>query len=319
MPKQKRSLTLAAAAAAVLLAGGLAAGCGQEAQPGVVATTLPVYVLALGVLGDTKGEALSMLLPAGKGCPHDYEISPGDMEKLARARLVLANGAGLEEFLLAGPVEALKLRVADLSEGLKLIPLAPEEKGAAEPGKGGHVHAGEANPHTFASPRNAAKMTEKIGQALAGLDPANAERYRRNAAAQAEALNALADEFAAAAKGFPNRKIVTTHDVFDYLARDAGLEVVAVIEREPGQSPGLGAFGDLVKKLRDGPSRPAAIFWEPQYSAKPAELLGKEAGVPVYGLDPFATGKAEPGAYLAVMRQNLETLKRALGAKSDGG
>jgi ABC-type Zn uptake system ZnuABC Zn-binding protein ZnuA len=240
-----RDWKLLAIAVSALLAAMQAGGCGRDARPaagsgrpGVVATTLPVYVLALGVLGDTRGVELSMLLPAGAGCPHDYELSPGDMEKLARARLVLANGAGLEEFLLAGPVEALKLRVADLSEGLKLIPLAPEEKGAAEPGKGGHVHAGEANPHTFASPRNAAKMTEKIGQALAELDPANAERYRRNAAAQAEALNALADEFAAAAKNFPNRKIVTIHDVFDYLARDAGLEVVAVIEREPGQSPG---------------------------------------------------------------------------------
>ena len=348
MPRTFRMIALAALA--VVTAATLS-GCGDGGQsagsraggdpgapsgpPSVVATTLPVYALALDVLGDSKGIGLSMLVPAGSGCPHDYSLSPGDMEKLARAKLVLANGAGLEEFLLAGPVRNLKLRVVRLSDGLKLIPLSPEEQAAEAKAHGahesheadeehdghdghGHAQAGEYNPHTFASPGNAARMIEKIGRTFAELDPANAATYRANAAARAAKLDALAGEFAAVAQGAANRKIVTLHNVFDYLARDAGLEVVAIIETEPGQPPGLGAFADLIEKVRR--DKPAAIFSEPQYSAKPAALLGKETGVPVYELDPFATGKAEAGAYLAAMQKNLETLRKALanGKAADG-
>jgi zinc transport system substrate-binding protein len=157
-------------------------------------------------------------------------------------------------------------------------------------------------------------MTKLIGEALAGVDPANAEAYSKNAAASAAQLDALADELAAAAKGAPNRKIVTIHDVFAYFARDAGLDLIAVIEEAPGQAPGLGELDKLVAKVRS--EKPAAIFFEPQYPADPARTLGRETGVPVYELDPFASGEAKPGAYLAAMRRNLATLKSSLGAKA---
>ena len=305
----------------------LAAGCGSEPpkpapgggkQVSVLATVLPVYVLALGVAGEGPGVKLAMLIPANAGCPHDYALSPGQIQALYRADLLLINGAGLEEFLVSGPAARVRgrLKIADLSAGLDLL-REEVSPGGTKPAEDGHVHAGEYNPHTWASPRNAARMTLKIGEELSGVDPADAERYRRNAAEQARELDALAAEFAAAAKTFPNRKIVTVHEIFDYLARDCGLAVVGEIEESPGQAPGLGVFAELVRKVRA--EKPAAIFYEPQYSAKPAQALGRETGVSVHALDPFATGRPERGEYLRVMRRNLETLKSALGAPAPGG
>lgn len=322
-------MTISRFSAALVLAAALlvAGGCGGDSRPAgdgrpvVVATMLPIYVLALDVVGRTRGVELSTLLPAGAGCPHDYALSPDDAQKLSVARLVLANGAGLEGFLTSGPVSRLLkgVKVVDLSEGLKLIPNEGHEHEAEREAGHEHGHAhdhGEFNGHTFASPRNAAHMVRRIAEALARLDPADAAEYRRNAEAAAGRLEALAAEMAAAAATFPNRRIVTTHDVFAYLARDAGLEVVAVIEAEPGQEPGLGEFAGLVARVRA--ARPAAIFSEPQYSDRPARALSRETGVPVHSLDPFATGRAEAGAYLAAQRRNLETLKRALGAPRGG-
>jgi ABC-type Zn uptake system ZnuABC Zn-binding protein ZnuA len=300
-----------------LAAAAASAGCGRDrgragsGRPGVVATVLPVYVLALDVAGENPGVELSLLLPAGSGCPHDYALSPGDVARLARARLLLANGAGFEAFLTRETLAAANkdLKVAELSANLALIPREPEAGG--EEGAGHHHHEGAFNPHTFASPRNAAKMTRRIAEELAALDPAGAAAYRRNAEESARRLEALADELAAAAKDFPNRKVVAMHDVFAYLARDAGLEVVGVIEEEPGQEPGMGTFAKLVKRTRA--EKPAAILSEPQYSDRPAQALSRETGVPVFPLDPFASGRAERGAYLAAMRGNLATLRKALG------
>ncbi|HOX08160.1 MAG TPA: metal ABC transporter substrate-binding protein [Planctomycetota bacterium] len=293
-------------------------GCGRDSRPApgsgkprVVATTVPVMALALDVLGDSSAIELVMLVPSGSGCPHDYQITPADMEKLSGARAVLANGAGLESFLLAGPVKKLNLRTVELSEGLKLIPLAAEAD-AGEPDHGHDHDRDEAfNGHTFASPRNAAAMVGRIAALFAEIDPAGADAYRRNSAEASKQLDALADDFAATVKALPNRKIVTIHNVFDYLARDAGLEVIGVIEQEPGQSPTPGALVKLTKKVRA--EKPAAIFWEPQYSPKPAETLGRETGVPVFELDPFASGTPARGEYLRTMRANLEALKKALG------
>jgi zinc transport system substrate-binding protein len=330
MNMNRISRALVAAAAAGLLCAGCGRdagkGAGRSGKPVVVATVLPVYVLALDVAGENPGVELSLLLPPAAGCPHDYSMSPADAAKLARAKLLLANGAGFEPFLAPGTLAKVNrdLPVADLSEGMKLLPRQAVGSGEAaghdadhdkdEAGGGHHHHHDEVwNGHTFASPRNAAVMVKRIAEALAKLDPAGAAAYRANAAKTAAQLEELADQLAAAAKTFPNRKVVATHDILAYLARDAGLELVAVIEDEPGQEPGLGVFAKLVERVRA--DKPAAIFSEPQYSDKPALALSRETGVPVYSLDPFASGKAERGAYLAAMRENLVTLEKALGPK----
>jgi ABC-type Zn uptake system ZnuABC Zn-binding protein ZnuA len=299
-------------------------GRADSGRPQVLATVLPVYALALDVAGPKPGVELSLLMPAGAGCPHDYTFSPGDLAKLARARVLLANGAGLEPFLEDGSLKAVNpgLRVVDLSAGLDLLPRrgagsAPDRTEEPVPCADGcdhqhqQHHAGAFNGHVFASPRSAAAMVRSIAEALAALDPQGAGTYRANAERVAGELLALADEMADAARSFPNRKVVAMHDVFDYLARDAGLEVVAIIEEEPGQEPGLGTFSNLVRQVRA--DKPAVIFSEPQYSDRPAQALSRETGVPVICLDPFATGRAEAGAYLATMRRNLETMKKALG------
>jgi len=41
-------------------------------------------------------------------------------------------------------------------------------------------------------------------------------------------------------------------------------------------------------------------------------MLSAETGVPLYALDPAASGDADAGSYLRIMRQNLQTLEMAL-------
>ena len=73
-----------------------------------------------------------------------------------------------------------------------------------------------------------------------------------------------------------NRRFVSFHSAFPDYARAYGLEQVAVIEEFPGKEPSpqyLAGLVRLVKKL--GVS---AVFSEPQFSARPAEALAREAG-----------------------------------------
>lgn len=319
------------------------------AQPKIriLATTFPVFLFTQNVVQGASGVLVESMLPPSMGCPHDYVLTPSDMEKISRATILVVNGLGLEEFLGAPVLRANpKVVLVDSSLGIKEIlehrghqpegaaPQHPRRdtkgtgSGRQKPSTGtearGHTHQEDAphqhagpNPHLFASPRMAAKMVRNIASALGKADPANADLYKKNGAAYSAELDALADEFRAAGETLKNRTIVTQHAVLDYLARDAGLQVAAVVQDDPGMEPSAAEMMALVRLIRR--QKVGALFTEPQYPAKVGETIAREAKIPAAVLDPVATGKdgAPLDTYQQVMRQNLEILKSVLGTTGD--
>ena len=292
---------------------GLAPLTAEPAKPlRVLCGVYPVYIFAKNVTAGRENLQLELMLSPDLGCPHDYALKPADMRKIAAADVFLANGLGLEEFLGA-PLKRANPKIAliDCSQGVKALQATPE------PGSKDKSAPRDAyNPHIFASPAEAALMVRNLAEGLAGLDPEGAALYRGNAAKYAAKLEALAESFQQAGTGLAHRKIVTEHEIFDYLARLMGLEIVAVIEESPGASPSAAKMASLIKLIRS--SGAAAVFTEPQYPAKVGRTIAAEAKVPVAELDPAASGPAEPGLnyYELVMQRNLEVLKEVLGAKS---
>lgn len=281
-----------------LLLSPLPAG-GEEVR--VLASFLPVYLFTGNVVGDAPGVSLDLMIPPTMGDPHDYALTPGDLRKIASADLFIANGYGLEEFLGA-PVRKAnpRIRIVESSEGVPPL----------RAGKGGH---GGINPHTWVSPRNAILQVRNIEKAMTAASPRNAPAFRRNADTYVAKLAALAAEFDTAAARFRNRNIVTFHNVFAYLARDLGLIIVGEIEETPGQEPSAGEVGKLIRAIRE--KKAAAVFWEPQYPKRLAEMIAAEAGVPSRVLDPVSTGSTAPSTYEDIMRRNLRTLTEVLGMR----
>jgi ABC-type Zn uptake system ZnuABC Zn-binding protein ZnuA len=206
----------------------------------------------------------------------------------------------MEEFLGA-PVRKANPKVVMVDTSAGITPLR---------NKDGEEH-GEFNPHTWVSPRNAVLQVRAIEKALSKASPENREIFRRNADAYVKRLEGLIAEIDQAAKRFRKRNIVTFHNVFDYLARDAGLTIVGEIEAVPGQEPSAGEIHKLIETIKA--KQAAAVFGEPQYPARLAEMVAREAGVPVRGLDPVATGSTSLTTYEDVMRDNLRVLKEVLG------
>lgn len=311
-----------------ILFGALAlAATTASAELNVLCTTFPIHQIARNVAQGREGVDLQLMLPAGMGCPHDYALTPQDMRKLAQADVLVVNGLGLEEFLGA-PVLAANpgLETVDSSAGIpSLLEYAHEPHEAEEDHDHGHEadhdhadHApaplGAKNPHLFASPRLAARIALNIAAGLSTADPDGAGVYFRNAQAYADRMNALADEMVAFGQTLQNNRIVQPHGVFDYLARDAGLEIVAVL-RPHGQEPSAAEMLELVREIRA--KQAGAIFTEPQYPAKVAEALARETGLPLALLDPAATGPANAPLehFETVMRKNMEVLGATLGVK----
>ncbi len=287
----------------------------------VLATTFPVYQITRNVINGVDGIDLDLMIPAGLGCPHDYALTPQDMHKLAKADLLVINGLGMEEFLGAPLKKAnAQLQVIDSSAGIADI-LQQKAKGHDEhqdahhhEEEQHHHHAGP-NPHLFASPRMAALLAGNIARALAQQKPDAAQALLTNGKTYSEQLQQLADTMTQAAKGLVNRRIVTQHGVFDYLARDMGLEVVAVVQAHAGQSPSASEMLEIVKNIKE--KKAGAVFTEPQYPAAIGKTIAHEAGIQAARLDPVANGpeNAPLNYYQQVMQTNLTTLEQTLGRR----
>lgn len=180
-----------------------------------------------------------------------------------------------------------------------------------------HVH-GEFDPHVWMSPRNAVVMVENIRNALVAADPANADFYAANAAAYIEKLQQLDAEIRALVAEIPEerRKLVTTHEVFGYFARDYGFELLGsalgAVTTEAAD-PGAGQIAALVEEIRA--AGVPAIFVENVGNPALMARIAKEAGVklapPLYthGLGPAGSGAED---YIGMIRTNARIIVEAL-------
>jgi zinc transport system substrate-binding protein len=303
----------------VLLVAFLVSGAAFAAERRLVVlcSTFPIYQITRNVVQDSRTIKAELMLPSTLGCPHDYLLTPKDMQKIDKADVLVINGLGMDEFLEAPLKKAnRKLIVIDSSVGIKsLLEYTEEEhdeKGHHE--EEGHNHEG-INPHLFVSPRMCALITVNIANGLTKVDPAGAKIYRKNAKTYADKMNNLADSLADQVKSFRNKNIVTQHGAFDYFARDAGLTIVAVLQEHPGQEPSASEMLTLIREIKA--KKAGAVYYEPQYSPKIPRTIARETGIPAASLDPVATGSENAGLdyYEKIMARNMVTLKTTLGRK----
>lgn len=277
-----------------------------DGETHVLVTSFPLWLMARRVAEEVPGVTVELLIPADAGCPHDYALTPRDMMRLAGADVLIMNGLGLESLLgpdagaAAGRMKA-GARVIVCAEGVPDLLRDGDEKGV--------------NPHLFASPRMAARLVRNMGEGLAAAYPRHAGQYRANAAACAAGLDALAGTFAALGPRLAHTRIMTQHGDFAYLARDSGLELVAVIQPHEGQEPSAADLLRLTRLIRE--KGVGAVFADSQYPAKAGETLARESGIPLAVLDSVAGGPADaaPDYYECVMKNNLHVLERTLGLR----
>jgi zinc transport system substrate-binding protein len=290
-----------------------AAGREPEAKLQVLCTVLPVYIFTLNVVGQTPGVRVEMLLPPNLGCPHDYDLTPGEMKRISRAELIIVNGLGLEEFLGKALKQANpRARIITATEGIVALK-GQEADTRSEKAKGAsdhdHRHPGTSlNGHAWVSPKQAALMVRNIAEGLARTDPGRAESYRANGRDYQRKLENLFGEMKALADRSPNRKVLPVHSSFDYLARDLGWQVVGSIQTQPGVEPSPQHMARLITIIRK--EGVAAIITEPQYTDKTARTLARETGAAILLLESVASGLPAADTYERAMKANLEAMKR---------
>ena len=276
-------------------------GCGFEKKEDkltIVTSFYPMYLDALNITRGVSGVEVVNLTPPQTGCLHDYQLTPEDMKILETADIFVVNGLGMESFLDKVIETHPNLKIIDASDSPEIVPIMKD---------------GVPNPHVWTSITYSIQQVKNILNQLSELDPARADKYRMHALDYVDELTTLRDEMHISMTMLPNKDIVTFHEAFPYFAKEFNLNVVAVIEREPGTEPTPQELAETIEKIKALPVK--VIFTEPQYSPKAAETIARETGAQIFELDPIVTGEARPENllnYVDRMLNNLLTLTKAL-------
>ncbi len=273
----------------------------------VVTSFYPIWLLALNLADGIEGLEVRNLAAPDTGCLHDYQLQTGDMKVLSRADLFLINGAGMESYLETVFSAFPDLPVVSAADGIPLLYGTDAlEIGEAEEGE-------EANAHIWLSAANASLMAENLARGMAEHFPARADAIMANLSALRSRLADLDNTLRSGLSALSQKGIVTFHEAFPYFAEAYGLKVIAVVNREPGETltpTQLARLADTIRELGNPP-----LFVEPQYEDLSARTLAAETGSSVYTLDPVVTGPEENvplNYYETTMLNNMQVLQEAL-------
>lgn len=279
--------------------------CASSEKLRVLASIAPLADFAKQV-GGNKVDVL-LLLPPGAS-EHTYEPSPRIMQNISRAKVFIKIGAGLEfwadKLITAANRDII---IVNCSEGIELLEGNGHSHDQDKDLRHSNLHT--ADPHIWLDPVICMTLIKKIENSFSKADPVNASYYKNNAAAYMVKLSALDREIAEKVKTFRIKEYVTFHQAWNYFSKRYGLRVAGVIEESPGKEPSPKHISKILKELKRINIK--VIFAEPQFSAKIAEAIAREAGGQVLILDPLGGQKGRE-TYIELMRYNLAVIEKAM-------
>jgi manganese/iron transport system substrate-binding protein len=265
-----------------------------------VTTFTVIADIARNVAGDAA-EVESITKPGAE--IHNYQPTPGDIQRAQGANLVLWNGLNLE------------LWFERFLRNLRDVPSAVVSDGVEPMGIGEGPYSGKPNPHAWMSPTVALLYVDNIRDAFAEHDPANAETYRANAEAYKAQIVATIEPIRAELAAIPEEKrwLVTSEGAFSYLARDFGLKELylwPINADQQGSPKQVRAVIDAVRAHSIG-----VIFSESTISPDPAQQVARETGIRYGGVlyvDSLTEADGPVPTFLDMLRVTSDTIARGL-------
>jgi zinc transport system substrate-binding protein len=273
--------------AALLFIAVLLCGCVSPYQPPSGKIRAVVSIAPLGeFVREVGGERVQVIVLVPPGAePHTFEPSPSQIKEVAGADLYVQNGAGLEFWMDSLLSANNKMLVVDSSKGISLL-----------------SEDGEADLHIWLSLRNAEQQVRNICDGLSKLDPAGEEAYLRNRDGYLSRLEGLDQELKVTFARDEGRIFIVHHPAWTYFARDYGLVQVPIMEGE--KEPGPRHLSEVIELGRK--NNITAVFVEPEYNPRAAEVIAQEMNASIVYLDPLA------GNYLENMRLAGEKIAESL-------
>lgn len=225
---------------------------------------------------------------------HGFQPSPQDIARIAEAKVIIANGAGLEGWLQ--PIlnkTSTSLAIIEASEGIALV---------------------DDDPHLWLDPILVKKYVDNIEQALSDFEPSQSALFSNNAEELKQDLDQLDAWIRQQVEQIPlkRRILITNHESLGYFARRYGFTLLGSIipSHDALAETTAQHITELISQIKL--SGAPAIFLETGSNPKLAEQLEAETGVKVIsGLYTHSTDD-QALTYIEMMRANVKKIVDAL-------
>lgn len=240
----------------------------------VATTVAPLTSIVLNIGGDRIH--IHGLIPDGVDS-HTFEPKPSDAKMLAKADMLIMNGAHLE-----GSTE--KIAQENLKDPSKIFHLADSTLEGDDP-KTGFLYdfsfpksEGSPNPHLWMNPEYALKYAELVRGILSNADPANKDYYQANYDKYSAVLTQLDAAITKDVQTVPaaNRKLLTYHDSWAYWARHYGWTVIGAIQPSDFKEPSAKEVADLINQIKT--EKVPAIFGSEVFPSTTLQTIARESG-----------------------------------------
>jgi ABC-type Zn uptake system ZnuABC Zn-binding protein ZnuA len=235
--------------------------------------------------------------------PHEFEPKPTDLEIVATSQLVLLSAKHME-----GYVGKLREATGTTGRVLEVGDQFPSLKLKAEDG-GGTID----DPHWWHSVANVQRATKSVRDALGAISPADKDLFAKNADAYLAKLAALQKWVNTKVAELPRdrRKLVTSHDAFQYFAQEYGFTIYAIEGVSSTDQPSSKKVADLIRVIKE--QHVKAVFLESIENPKVLKQITRETGAIVGGtLHADGLGEGDAATYEGMMKHNVATIVDAL-------
>jgi zinc/manganese transport system substrate-binding protein len=275
----------------------------------VVATFSVIADMVTNVAGDLV-DLVTIIGPDGDS--EEYEPTAADIPKLAGARILFMNGLN-DEFEPWLPTLMAQAKFAGtkviVTRGVKALSAEDEHP------MGGKPKAVVLDQHAWMNPRNGIIYVKNITEALARIDPGNADTYRTRAASYTQQLKDLDTWAHNEMNAVPaaKRRVLASHDSLQYLATAFGITMISVNGWTNKSEPSAADLARLTDQIRR--EHVKALFLDSITDPRAMERISKETGATIGGTlygDALSKPDGEAGTYIDMIRHDITTLKAGM-------
>lgn len=257
----------------IVLAVSCAGNKNQSDEKVIYVSIAPIKPIVEAIVGDDF--TVEILVPAGAS-PESFEPTPKQFIALNKAQLVL--GTGLLDF----EQQLLKRihnqnKVVDLSRGIVTI-----SGSCSHTHHGKHCHHG-IDPHIWCSPKSLSIMARNAHNAIVAAMP-DSVQYTAAYSALSERITTLDNEVAELASNASLPYFIIYHPALTYLARDYGLEQIAI--ENDGKEASAKRLAQIISKARvDGIK---SVFYQSEFPESSVQIICEDIGANAVEINPLA-------------------------------
>ena len=208
--------------------------------------------------------------------PHTYKPTSRDILALSKADVIVFHGMMLEGRLsdILANLKKRGIRIHELTSTLTKKQVIFSDKDQME---------GHPDPHIWFNPTNWSFVASEFTNMISEFDPEGKETYEKNLLTFTKEISEVKNWAITQINKIPKsqRKLVTSHDAFQYFGKSFGMSVVALQGISTTTEAGLGDRANLVDLIKR--QKIKAIFIESSVNPDAINEVANECNVQVGG------------------------------------